>query len=166
MQGQEWQNKKEVIKGNIGENIVRLHLEQKGYIVYEPVTNAAHHFDKLISKNKKYLAIVEIKTYEKLKYKEETGINLKNYNEYLDIKNIPVFVFFVDHITKSIYGNKLNILQQEKIINNKKFPYVMETKTGSKQMFHLSSMKTIYNLTEEQCLILKQKTNISEQYKT
>jgi len=78
MQQQEWQDKKEVKKGNIGELIIRNYLEDKGYVVYEPVTEKAHHFDKVISRNKKFLAVAEIKTYERLRYKTETGINLKN----------------------------------------------------------------------------------------
>lgn len=164
MQVQDWQSRKEVKKGNIGEQIIREYLENKGYIVYEPVTEKAHHFDKVISKNKKFLAIAEIKTYERLLFLEETGINTKNYNEYLDIKNIDVFVFFVDYITKSIYGNKLSELNKEVVIKNKKFPYIMNCKTGSKTMFHLSIMKEISKLTDDYCLELKNNTNINDKY--
>ena len=149
--------------GMVGSAIVR-NLESKGYIVYEPVTDGPHHFDKLISKDKKILAIVEIKTYERLKFKPETGINLKNYKEYLDIKNIEVFVFFVDYITESIYGNKLSILSKQIEINKTFYPYVMKSVTGDKQMFHLKSMIEISKLKKDDCIHLKNKTNINKKY--
>lgn len=164
MQNNNWQDKPEVKKGNIGEVIIRKYLEDKGYVIYEPVTDGAHHFDKVISRNKKFLAIAEIKTYERLKFKDETGINLKNYKEYLNIE-IEVFVFFVDYVTKTIYGNKLKILNKEINIKGKSYPYVMESKTGKKMMFHLDVMKTISTLTDEQCVEIKKHSYKNNKYK-
>jgi len=176
MQKQDWNDRTEVKKGNIGESIVTTYLENKGYVVYEPVTDKAHHFDKVISKDKKFLAIAEVKTYEMLKFKDETGINLKNYKEYLDIKNLDVFIFFVDSTTNrekesfeelhsSIYGNKLIILSEKTLIKGKEYPYVMRTPNGLKMMFHLSKMKKIGELTKDQCLDIKKYSKLNNKYK-
>jgi hypothetical protein len=42
----EWSRRKEVQKGDTGERIVRSYLESKGWVVYEPITEGRHAFDK------------------------------------------------------------------------------------------------------------------------
>ena len=42
-----WEDKIQVKKGNLGENIVKDTLEKKGYVVYKCVTERAHAFDFL-----------------------------------------------------------------------------------------------------------------------
>ena len=43
----EWQNKITVKKGDFAEEIIRGFLEEKGFVIYEPITNGAHCFDKI-----------------------------------------------------------------------------------------------------------------------
>lgn len=94
-------------------------LETKGFVVYKPITFAAHAFDKLAIKDKKQAIIVETKSKAARKYYPDTGINVKHYREYKFISKkhrLPVFIFFVDENVGKIYGNWLSILEKEEII--------------------------------------------------
>ncbi len=103
-----WENKDSVKKGNYGENIINTYLEDKGYVVYRPITDGPHCFDHLAIKDKKQVIIAEVKTKAKLNNYDETGFEYKHYLEYKFISgkhNIPVFIFFVDEMLKEVYGN-------------------------------------------------------------
>lgn len=147
-----WQDKIEVKKGNAGEKEVRKFLAEKGLIIYEPVTNIAHGFDKLISKGKQQFVIVEVKTKPKRIYYPDTGFNIKHYNEYkfISVKhNLPVFIFFVDEILKEIYGNYLHELEIKKQINwhGKIIEYPKEE--GGIIFFYQPAMRKISVLNDE-----------------
>lgn len=120
-----WGNKTTVLKGNIGERIVREYLEQKGYIVYEPKTGGAHGFDKLAILNKKQAIIVECKSKARRNKYPDTGIDIRHLNDYEYISkkhNLPIFIFFIDELMGEIYGNKLSELMVPCIVCNKSYP--------------------------------------------
>ena len=47
-------------KGAVGETIVRRILEQKGWVVYQPMTDGAHCFDMLSIKDKKSAIAIDV----------------------------------------------------------------------------------------------------------
>lgn len=106
-----WNDRKSVKKGNVGERIVNDWLKNRGFIIYQPITDCAHGFDRIISKNREQLIIAEIKTKAKRNSYPDTGINYKHYLEYKKISelhNLPVWIFFVDEMLGEIYGGKLS----------------------------------------------------------
>lgn len=154
-----WENKTEVKKGNFAEKIIHKYLEDKGYSIYKPTTPGPHCFDRLAIKDKKYIIIAEIKAKAKLNNYDETGIELRHYNDYKyisDLHKIPIFIFFVDEMLKEIYGNYLSILE----VNSRKAPW------GDQILFKMNNMKrNIYNLSENETHILKELSTRNYNYK-
>src|SRR6056297_3145749 len=92
-----WSSRTEVIKGDYGENLVRKYLEKNGWIVYAPITDGPHAFDRLCVKDKKYIVIAEVKSKSRLNNLNATGFDYKHFEEYKliqDVHNLNVFVFF------------------------------------------------------------------------
>jgi len=150
-----WQSKTTVKKGNIGEKIVRGYLENKGYVIYKPITSGGHPFDNLCaSRDKKKIFIVEVKTKEARKYYPDTGIDIKSYNEYKYIQdkyNLKVFLFFVDATNRKIYGNIMEYLEIETTVGKHIYPL----RQNGIIYFPLSSMKSISELTENEAEIIR-----------
>jgi len=148
-------------KGDYGEQLVDEYLINCGYIIYKPISNNAHSFDRIISYKKERLTIVEIKSKSKRKYFPDTGIDYKFYIEYINKSkelNIPVFLIFVDEESKKVYGNLLSVLceSQKFIIRNKTINYPLIEKDII--YFHMDNMKQLFEITEEQSKQLKQYT--------
>ena len=57
-----WEDKPQVKKGNIGENIIINFLEEKGFIIYKPITKAAHWIDIIATKSKEEIYAIDVKT--------------------------------------------------------------------------------------------------------
>lgn len=153
-----WNDKIQVKKGCTGERIVKAYLESIGYVIYEPTTDAAHLVDFLLmyqSKGNKQIVCAEVKTKpRRIKY-EDTGLNTKNYNEYLtlmDKHNVDIFLFFVDDYCKKVYGNKVSILR--------KVCYEM----GQQTYFPLTEMKQIKELTDEEVNEIRQYNSSNKTY--
>lgn len=158
-----WSDKIQVQKGDYGERIVRNYLESKGWIVYEPETEGPHAFDKLCIKDKKHIVIAEVKTKARMNKWNATGFNIKSYNEYLFIQNkygIDVFIFFVDEYVKSIYGNKLSILEKPYTAKDGVYPM----KLRNIIVFSLETMKTISEISEKDSLYLKEHSSRNYEY--
>jgi len=161
-----WQDKTQVKKGSFGEKIVRNYLEGKGFVIYEPLTNGAHAFDKLAIKNKRTILIVEVKSKARMNYYNATGINIKHFNEYKFISkkyNLPVYLFFVDEMLGKIYGNKLSKLL-EPVEDDLKYPNTDKVKDII--LFSLNSMVDIYTLTEAEIDSLKELSTRKYDYRT
>lgn len=162
-----WEDKIQVKKGNLGENIVKDTLEKKGYVVYKCVTEKAHAFDFLAVKDKKVFLIAEVKSKARFNKYEATGIDLRHFNEYkfiYDNQKIDILLFFVDEHPKEerIYCQKLSVLMQEKTVDKVKYP---DTKIAKgKIIFSLSDMITVCKLTQEQLTELKKYSSRSYEY--
>ncbi len=145
-----WNERTNVKKGNVGEQIVFNYLRNKDYVVYRPVTDGAHPFDNLcVSRDKKTIFIAEIKTKEARQYYPDTGIDIKNYNEYKFIQNkynLQIFLFFVDAANLKIYGNFLDRLETQKVEGK----YLYPLRQNNIIYFPLSNMEMVSELTTEQ----------------
>jgi hypothetical protein len=151
-----WNERINVKKGNIGEQIVFDYLYNIGYVIYRPVTGGAHPFDNLcVSRDKKDIFIAEVKTKEARQYYPDTGINIKNYNEYKFIQNkynLHVFLFFVDADNLKVYGNFIACLEAKKVSGKCSYPL----KQNGIIYFPLSNMKLISELTDDQAKAIKE----------
>jgi len=164
-----WNDKLEVKKGNIGEKIVQEYLENRGFVIYKPITEKAHCFDTLAIKDKEKLLIVEIKTKARLNKYPATGFDYKHYLEYNKISekhNADVFVFFVDEMLEKVYGNYLKYLEELTIINKVVYPITINFGYNKKVIaFPLDNMVDIKMLTEEQVQEIKKYNTRNYVYK-
>lgn len=142
-------------KGKVGEDIVRKYLENKGWIIYEPKTDGPHAFDKVAIKDKKWMTLLEVKTKARRNYYNDTGIDIRHYEEYKEISekyNMPIFLFFVDEMLGKVYGNKLSYLEEEiKTEDGLNYPL----KQKGIVYFPLERMKPIAILDTKQVLEIK-----------
>lgn len=109
----------EYTKGLLGENLVQGFLEGKNFVIYKPVTNAAHSFDFMFHKNgiKHKLYFAEVKTKPSMFWDripaDVTGINTKHLTGYVKMieqNNQDLFIYFVDERLKRCYGQFVSIL--------------------------------------------------------
>jgi Holliday junction resolvase len=144
-----WQNKTTVKKGNTGEKIVKEYLEREGYVVYRPETSGSHPFDNLCASDNN-IFVAEVKTKEARKYYPDTGIDIRHFNKYMNIKsnhNMAVYLFFVDASNAKVYGNELGNLIKQITVNGKNYPL----RHKGIIYFPLENMVTIYHLTKQDC---------------
>ena len=145
-----WNDKPQVKKGNLGEKIVDEYFEGQKYIIYKPITNAPHLIDRLYVKDKKQLIFADVKTKAKRNKYPDTGFNHKHYEEYkmLQEMGLMVWIFFVDEAEGTVYGNTLEELSKECIIQHNgktiKYPWIW----GEIIYFHRDIMDVIHLLSE------------------
>lgn len=154
-----WENKKTVMKGNMGEEIINRYLESENFVIYKPITDGPHAFDRLAIRDKEQVIIAEIKTKAHRNYYPDTGIDIRHYQEYNNISNkhnLPVFLFFVDEMEKEIYGNWLSELEKPRIIEHKGKIINYPLQYNGIIYFPLECMRAVGILTEEESQILKQ----------
>ena len=115
-----WNDKPQVKKGNRGEDAVDKFLEEQGFVIYKPVTDAAHPFDRLCVKDKSTMFVAEIKTKPKRTYYPDTGFNLTHHKDYLRMqeKGFNIYIFFVDEREGIIYGNPLSKISEKCIVEH------------------------------------------------
>ena len=109
-----WNDKPQVKKGNLGEDAVERFLEEQGFVIYKPVTDAAHPFDRLCVKDKNTVFAAEIKTKPKRTYYPDTGFDYTHYEDYqrMQKKGLNVYIFFVDEREGVVYGNPLDKISE------------------------------------------------------
>jgi|TARA_R110000737_G_scaffold17151_1_gene34637 hypothetical protein len=110
-----WNDKIQVKKGDIGQEIVREILEEGGLIVYEPKTNGAHWFDFVATRNKKEIFFIDVKTKARFNNWEAQGIDVKHYEDYMRLINqfnLPFFLFFVDDKNGDVHVANLKELKK------------------------------------------------------
>mgnify|MGYP000633671880 FL=1 len=98
------------------------------------------------------MVIVEVKTKARMNKFYATGFDLRSYKYYKSIRdkyNIPLYCFFVDEQLGEVYGNKLNILE-ENYKDNKGIIYPNTKIVNNIILFSLDKMKTIHTLTMQQ----------------
>lgn len=163
----EWKDKSSVKKGNIGEDIVKKSLEDKGYVIYGSITDKAHAFDFLAIKDKRVFVIAEVKSKARMNKYECTGIDIRHFNEYMYIfenQHIDVILFFVDEHPKmeKVYCQRLSELIKPKMIDGVAYP--CKTLAKGKVMFSLSDMKDVCKLTPDQVHELKYHSSRKYEY--
>ena len=127
-------------KGELGEDIIRKYLEQKGWIVYFPFTkNKAHAFDMLCTYKKEKVIAIDVKTKARLNKYAAQGIDIRSYNEYMFFKktmNIIFLLVFVDDKNGDVHafeiGKEMENFQIGKII-----------------FWYLKDMKFLFNIGKE-----------------
>ena len=166
-----WNDKKQVKKGNMGEEIVKKYLLKKGFTVYVPISDCPHNFDMLTSLNKRELCIYEVKTKAKRNFMPDTGINYSHYLEYKQISqqhNLPVFLVFVDELIQQIYGGFLHDLDSPTIQlfngRNISYPKIENCKGVPIIFFYQPTMKIIGNLNEEEAKEIKEMNTRNYKY--
>lgn len=133
-------------KGEIGEQIVRDHLEKKGWVVYQPKTTGAHCFDILAILKKQTAIAMDVKAKSRLNKYPATGINQKHFEEYKafgDKHVMPFWVIFVDEMQKTIYGNCLEELEKPRVVDGISYPFKMQTSGATVRIWPLEAMKQI-----------------------
>lgn len=153
-----WEFKKEVLKGNIGEQIIKKYFEERNYVVYKPITKGSHKVDYIVhSWENKNIVAVECKTKKRMAKMNYTGFETRSFNEYKDLYlryNIRTFIFFIDEFEEAVYGGFLDELGDEKYINDNKIV-----------LFRLENMKKFFDIEKELVDELKEKTTGNYVYK-
>ena len=152
-----WKDRTSVKKGTLGEMIVQKALEDKGYIVYQAITEKAHGFDFLAVKDKKVFIIAEVKSKARMNKYRATGINTSHLKDYLHVmeqQQLDVVLFFVDEHPQErrVYCQKLSVLLTETIEGGIKYPN-FEIARGI-VLFPLSKMVEVKKIDKEQALQL------------
>lgn len=153
-------------KGVVGEAICRQHLERKGWVVYQPITDGAHAFDMLAIKDKRKAVAIDIKSKARMNRWRATGINQRHfevYRNFSDKHKMPFWLFFVDECERSIYGNSLSALEQPKIIDGQIYPVVKKWRDEIR-IWHLDQMIVIGQIDEEMACDLEKLSQRSYQY--
>ncbi len=164
-----------VQKATIAEKELDKFLMKKGIVPYIPNPGAPHPFDRLCaSADKKSLFVAEVKAKASRSYYPDTGMNVRNYNDYINIRQkygIDIWMFFVDEYRKQIYGNLLTELEKPITINHngklKQYPSIEPDKKGVKIIyFPLVKMEKICDLDEAVVLHMKTLSNRNYEYPT
>lgn len=155
-------------KGEIGEMIVRRKLEEKGWVVYQPVTDGAHCFDMLSIKDKRNAIALDVKSKARMNKWPATGIDQRHFNEYLSFSekhNMPFWVVFVDEMQKTIYGNCIENLEQRRNVEGVMYPFVLTTRYGKKiRLWPLEAMIQIDVIRERDIASLIRYSQRSHEY--
>ncbi len=166
--GTNWQSLSSVQKGNIGEKLVNEWLGKQGFIPYSPTIPGVHPFDKLVaSADKKRIFIAEIKTKPARTYYPDTGINIRNYEDYKFIEEkhkLDVFLFFVDEDKCKIYGNWLKELEVKTFIKGYSHETEYPLRQGGIIYFPLKLMKEIADISPSEIEQLKALSGRNKDY--
>jgi hypothetical protein len=157
-------------KGDLAENIIKRKLEEKGWVVYQPVTAGAHCFDMLCIKNKKRVIAIDVKSKARMNKFPATGIDYRHFCQYKTFSEnhlVEFWVIFVDEFLKKIYGNTIQELEKQRVESSITYPYMIKTKEGNQiRLWPLSAMISIADLNEKQCedlIVLNQRKYAYEQ---
>jgi hypothetical protein len=140
-----------------GEQLLDKLIRQQEFVPYYPEKGVAHPFDRLIaSRDKRRLAIVEIKTKCRRVAYPDTGINLSHYRDYFHITaqySVPLFLAFVDAKLGQMYGGWFHDLIKTRepsvraqLAGCKSYPWTC----NGIVYFPLSAMRVLYALTREE----------------
>jgi len=140
-----FKNLKTTIYGDMGEAYTPEFCSVKQIKCYQPIEDASFPVDRLFIKNKKTYGL-EIKTKPRMLYYNRTGMDTADDIEYINM-DIPVYILFIDYISKSMYGNWIHKLQKNKTVQGK-YTY-----------YELSDMKEYRKLTNDEVDVLKNASN-------
>jgi hypothetical protein len=129
-------------KGELGENIIREFLQEKGWVVYFPFTkDKAHFFDMLCTFNKDKVIAIDVKTKARLNKWNAQGINKNHYEQYLSFvkkSNVNFYLIFIDDKNGNVHGADIQSLKNPIYPNEKIIAWSLE------------QMKLLFKITQEQ----------------
>lgn len=130
-----WEDRKTVKKGLVGERILDSVARRRGLIPYQANHEGAHPIDRLfMDLDVTKLIFADAKAKARRNIRPDTGIDIKHYRRYLRIqeeRNADVFLLFVDEILKRAYGNIIRKLDEPynvTLINGQVICYPQEFK--------------------------------------
>lgn len=133
-------------KGELGELYFREFLERRGWVVYTPTSRSQAHFcDIFATRGKTEFALFDVKTKARLNYRDATGINNRNYIEYLGFAKkhtIPFYLVFINDKDGSVHFS--NILDLER--SGSEF----FEKNGEIICWPISAMRPLFTLSKAQ----------------
>jgi len=135
-----------LVKGAMGEALVRSILEQKGWVVYQPITEGAHAFDMLSIKDKDKAIAIDVKAKAKMEYYDATGVNLCHFEQYRAFSErhlMPFWIIFVDESLNMIYGNEISELEQPAVGKDGRVYPLTKTFQQATRLWAMSRMKFI-----------------------
>jgi hypothetical protein len=142
-----WNDKVQVKKGDIGEEIIDTLLIEDGYHIFASLINGPHLFDRYafnLEKNKHFY--FDVKTKARLNNWEAQGVDEKHYLKYLqasDKLNISFYIFFIDENNGEIH------LVDIKKLKEKLFYIPMKKKNNDKIVaWNLKDMKYIGKIND------------------
>lgn len=154
--------------GTLGEDLVDDIWEEVGFSSYSPVkTDVSHVFDRIVvDADGQTVFKVDIKTKEARINYPDTGIDIKLYNIYKNIKGIFILLF-VDPKLGKIYGSSLDELDKPRtlLLSNgdiKHYPSV----EGGKRYWLIKHMTTFSDFSEEVASEIKSHGTANPKYRT
>lgn len=154
----EFKLRPETIKGTIGEDFVDEYYKPKWVLMSPLDADSSHEFDRVQIARPGFpemIRLLEIKTNNRRKSYDDTGINYEHWLTYLDYHKPPdrrMWLVFVDPLQGKVYGQYLDVLEQKVpkvywFAGRKKsviYPWHDRTgKTGGKVYFLLDSFAHI-----------------------
>jgi hypothetical protein len=142
-----WNDKVQVKKGDIGEEIIDTLLIDEGYHIFASLINGPHLFDRYafnLEKNKHFY--FDVKTKARLNNWEAQGIDEKHYLKYLqaaDKLNISFYIFFIDENNGEVHSADIKKLKE-------KLFYIPMKKTNHDKIvaWNLKDMKYIGKIND------------------
>jgi len=109
-----WQDKKQVKKGDIGQEIVVKILEDEGLqVMTHEKTSGPHWFDIVATREKKEMICIDVKTKARLNKWKAQGIDVKHHDDYMNLiekYGVEFWLFFVDDKNGDIHAANLKRL--------------------------------------------------------
>lgn len=152
----DWNEKREVKKGSIGEQKMWDILKKTKLIPYRPVYDGAHPLDIFcVSLDMENIGIADSKAKARRTKYKDTGIDLKHYNKYTELQNKynleNIVLYFTDESYGLLYANKINELEKQRKYNGIEYPW----DHGLQRYWPISAMIPLTKLNEEEIEILK-----------
>lgn len=150
--------------GDYAEKLVTDYLISKQYVTYGTLTEGSHPFDNLFAKKKEgiwRIFFTDTKAKPKMLIYNATGIDLADYEHYIDIQErygMRCFIYFVDYKLKKCYGNYLNKLIIRHTDGEFSYPRfgIKDNRGEDLVIFHMNNMRDIFDINENQCHMLEQ----------
>lgn len=111
--------------GTIGEFYIPEFCKANSVKCYQPSTDGSYPVDSIGLNNKYEPFAIEVKTKARMIYYDETGMDSNDHIIYMKMP-FPVYVLFVDSLSKSIYGQWISKLDKCKRIDGRITYYPLE----------------------------------------
>lgn len=152
-----WEERPNVKKGRIGEEIVKNFLEQHGYEVLQPPNKAlsgASVVDFSIKDEEGVTTLIEVKVKPTV-YLQGLSMGVytlpadqfQRYIDYSLVKNSPLKIYFVDVVRECIVMQDIMSLNCPRTIQGKEFPFISDTGIGICSCFHFEQFLFMEHLT-------------------